>query len=131
QLCAHLFPTRRSSDLQWKFADLLEDEGAALGARDESVADLAARIRVPEQLAFDQRLRHGCAIEDLQRLATSFAVVVDDAAKAGFTRAFFPRDQYSDFERRNQLDLTQQGSDRAASPDQLVQNQPLAQLGGG
>ena len=59
-------------------ADLVEEEGAAVGLLDEPALALAGRAgeasrQMAEELALDQRLRNGGAVDGDERLAAALA----------------------------------------------------------
>ncbi|MNR00392.1 hypothetical protein D3C85_1161630 [compost metagenome] len=73
--------------MQRHVADLVEEQGAAVGLLDQAAHALAARAGegarlVAEQLALDQRLRHGGAVDRHERRPGAPAAVVQGARQA-------------------------------------------------
>src|SRR5437868_6937778 len=83
---------------RWHVADLVEEEGAAVALLE--LADAAAvgagegALLVAEQLALQQVLRDGRAVEGQERRLGPWAVLVDGAGDDLLAGAALPRDQH-------------------------------------
>src|SRR3546814_6620184 len=110
-----------SSDLlalqfQWNLADLVEEQGAAIGQLEaaDAVAHRAGEraLHMAEELALEQFARNRRAVDADQRPAAAPAGFVDGARDQLLAGAALAGDQHGGIGRRDEIDLAQDALDR-------------------
>jgi len=84
--------------MQWQFADFVEEQGAAIGLGEQSLARLGGPGKCPlgvsEKLAFQQRFGNGAAIYRDERCLGAGTLVVYRSRQNALAGSTFTGDQY-------------------------------------